>query len=35
MAKTKVIITEKQNNKKLPTGIRMLVRRACNAVLIT
>lgn len=35
MAKVKVIITEKQNNKKLPSGIRMLVRRACNAVLIT
>ena len=35
MAKSKVIITEKQNTKKLPSGIRMLVRRACNAVLIT
>lgn len=35
MVKTKVIITEKQNTHKLPSGIRMLVRRACNAVLIT
>lgn len=33
--KTKVIITEKQKSHKLPSGIRMLVRRACNAVLIT
>ena len=33
--KTKVIITEKQNNVKLPSGIRLLIRRACNAVLIT
>lgn len=33
--KTKVIITEKQNNIKLPSGIRLLVRRACNAVLVT
>ena len=33
--KTKVIITEKQNNVKLPSGIRLLVRRACNAVLVT
>ena len=35
MAKVKVIITEKQKAQKLPSGIRMLVRRACNAVLIT
>lgn len=35
MIKTKVIITEKQKNHKLPSGIRMLVRRACNAVLVT
>jgi len=33
--KAKVIITEKQNNVKLPSGIRLLVRRACNAVLVT
>ena len=35
MIKTKVIITDKQKNHKLPSGIRMLVRRACNAVLVT
>lgn len=35
MIKTKVVITEKQNTKKLPSGIRLLVRRACNAVLVT
>ncbi len=35
MSKTKVIIAEKHNTFKLPSGIRMLVRRACNAVLIT
>lgn len=35
MTKTKVIITEKQNSMKLPSGMRLLVRRACNAVLTT
>ena len=35
MTKTKVIITEKQESGKLPSGIRLLVRRACTAVLIT
>ena len=35
MIKTKVIRTDKQKNHKLPSGIRMLVRRACNAVLVT
>ena len=35
MAKTKVIITDKQKSIKLPSGIRMLIRRACNAVLVT
>lgn len=35
MQKVKVVITEKQKNVKLPTGIRMLIRRACNAVLVT
>lgn len=35
MIKTKVIITEKQNTGKLPAGMRMLVRRACSAVLVT
>ena len=28
-----VIITNKQKAVKIPTGIRMLVRRCCNAVL--
>ncbi|MEE1026451.1 MAG: rRNA maturation RNase YbeY, partial [Acutalibacteraceae bacterium] len=27
--------TDKQKNHKLPSGIRMLIRRACNAVLVT
>lgn len=31
--KIKVIITNKQKTVKIPTGIRMLVRRCCNAVL--
>ncbi len=35
MIKTKVVITEKQKNYKFPSGIRLLVRRACSAVLIT
>lgn len=35
MTKTKVIITEKQESGRLPSGIRLLVRRACTAVLIT
>lgn len=35
MNKTKVIITDKQSNIKLPSGIRLLIRRACNAVLVT
>ncbi len=33
MDKTKVMITNKQKAVKIPTGIRMLVRRACLAVL--
>ncbi len=33
MDKTKVMITNKQKVVKIPTGIRMLVRRACLAVL--
>lgn len=33
MNKTKVIITDKQKEIKIPSGIRMLIRRACNAVL--
>lgn len=35
MYKTKVIITDKQKKIKLQSGIRMLIRRACNAVLVT
>ena len=31
--KIKVIITNKQKDVKSPTGLRMLVRRCCNAVL--
>ncbi len=31
--KIKVIITNKQNKVKIPTGTRMLIRRCCNAVL--
>ena len=31
--KIRVIITNKQKTVKIPTGIRMLVRRCCNAVL--
>jgi len=33
MDKTKVIIYNKQKEIKIPAGIRMLIRRACNAVL--
>ncbi len=33
MDKTKVMITNKQKVVKIPTGIRMIVRRACLAVL--
>ena len=33
MDKIKVIITNKQKNIKIPTGLRMLIRRCCNAVL--
>ena len=31
--KIKVIITDRQKTVKIPTGLRMLVRRTCNAVL--
>ncbi len=34
MDKIKVIITNKQKEIKIPTGLRMLIRRCCNAVLI-
>ena len=33
MEKIRVIITNSQKEVKLPTGMRMLVRRCCNAVL--
>ena len=33
MDKIKVIINNNQKNVKIPTGLRMLVRRCCNAVL--
>ena len=32
--KIKVIITNDQNSVKIPTGVRMLIRRCCNAVLL-
>lgn len=34
MNKVKVIISNEQKDVKIPTGVRMLVRRCCNAVLI-
>lgn len=33
MDKTRVIITNQQKDVKIPTGVRMLIRRTCNAVL--
>ncbi len=33
MGKTKVLIKNNQKNIKIPTGIRLLIRRCCNAVL--
>ncbi len=33
MDKIKVIITNKQKEYKIPTGIRLLMRRCCNAIL--
>ena len=32
--KIKVIITNDQKEIKMPTGVRMLIRRCCNAVLV-
>lgn len=32
--KIKVIITNGQNTVRIPTGVRMLIRRCCNAVLV-
>ena len=34
MDKIKVVIRDQQKEVKIPTGIRMLVRRCCNAVLL-
>ena len=34
MDKLKVVISNKQKAVKVPTGIRMLIRRCCNAVLV-
>ncbi len=34
MEKIKVVIENKQKIIKIPTGIRMLIRRCCNAVLV-
>lgn len=33
MDKIKVVITNEQKEVKIPTGLRMLIRRCCNAVL--
>lgn len=35
MEKVKVIIENKQKSVKIPTGVRMLIRRCCHAVLQT
>ncbi len=35
MYKVKVVVTNKQNKDKIPTGIRLLIRRCCHAVLTT
>ena len=35
MDKIKVIINNNQKEVKVPTGLRMIVRRCCNAVLRT
>ncbi|MDO4458992.1 MAG: rRNA maturation RNase YbeY [Clostridia bacterium] len=34
MDKNKVIITNEQKEVRIPTGVRMLIRRTCNAVLL-
>ncbi len=34
MSKVKVIISNEQNECRIPTGVRMLVRRCCTAVLV-
>ncbi len=33
MGKTKVLITNNQKDVKIPVGMRLLIRRSCNAVL--
>lgn len=33
MEKIKVVIENKQKSIKIPTGIRLLIRRCCHAVL--
>lgn len=32
--KVKVVITDDQNTVKVPSGVRLLIRRCCNAVLL-
>lgn len=34
MGRVKVLIMDKQTEVKIPTGIRLLIRRACNAVVV-
>ena len=34
MEKVKVIIKNDQKQVKIPTGVRLLLRRCCNAVLV-
>ena len=34
MSKIKVVISNEQNEMRIPTGVRMLVRRCCTAVLV-
>ncbi len=34
MSKVKVVISNEQNEFRIPTGVRMLVRRCCTAVLV-
>ncbi len=35
MDKLRVVIEDRQKKVKIPTGIRMLIRRCCHAVLVT
>ena len=34
MSKVKVVISNEQNEMRIPTGVRLLVRRCCTAVLV-